>query len=53
VFLDMGGDHEKVCPYCSTLYVLDPKLKATESEPAGCLFEPVDPPVADQSFHAA
>ena len=36
VFLDMGGDHEKVCPYCSTLYVLDDRLKPTDSEPAGC-----------------
>jgi uncharacterized Zn-finger protein len=39
VFLDMGGDHEKVCPYCSTLFVLKGSLKATESEPAGCLFD--------------
>ena len=53
IFLDMGGDHEKVCPYCSTLYVLDSKLKPTESIPPGCLYEPVEPPVADQSFHAA
>jgi hypothetical protein len=49
----MGGDHEKVCPYCSTLYVLDANLKPTESIPPGCLYEPVEPPVADQSFHAA
>ncbi len=43
VFLDMGGDHEKVCPYCSTLYVLDSSLKPTESIPPGCLYEPVEP----------
>lgn len=36
VFLDMGADTEKVCPYCSTLYRFDPHLKATETIPAGC-----------------
>ena len=34
VFLDMGDDNEKVCPYCSTLYRYSPKLKATETSPA-------------------
>ena len=24
VFLDMGSDNEKVCPYCSTLYRYSP-----------------------------
>jgi len=38
VFLDMGDDNEKVCPYCSTLYRYSPKLKATETQPAGCLY---------------
>jgi uncharacterized Zn-finger protein len=38
VFLDMGDDAEKVCPYCSTLYRYDPTLKATETKPAGCLY---------------
>ena len=28
VFLDMGADDEKVCPYCSTLYRYDAALKA-------------------------
>lgn len=37
VFLDMGDDAEKVCPYCSTLYKYDPKLKATETVPEGCV----------------
>lgn len=35
VFLDMGGDDEKVCPYCSTLYRYDAKLSAQETVPAG------------------
>jgi len=38
VFLDMGDDNEKVCPYCSTLYRYSPKLKATETVPSGCLY---------------
>ena len=38
VFLDMGADSEKVCPYCSTLYRYNPSLKATQTEPAGCTF---------------
>ena len=37
VYLDMGADSQIVCPYCSTLYVHDARLAATESEPAGCL----------------
>jgi len=39
VYLDMGADNEKVCPYCSTLYVYDAALKADQSEPAGCLMQ--------------
>lgn len=38
VFLDMGDDSEKVCPYCSTLYVYNARLKAAETTPAGCLY---------------
>ena len=34
VFLDMGGDDQIICPYCSTLYRYDARLAATESEPA-------------------
>lgn len=42
VFLDMGEDTARVCPYCSTLYKYDPKLKPTETVPEGCLIaEPV------------
>jgi uncharacterized Zn-finger protein len=39
VFLDMGSDAQILCPYCSTLYVYDPRLEPTESEPKGCLVE--------------
>lgn len=38
VFLDMGDDVEKVCPYCSTLYRYDPALKPDETVPEGCLY---------------
>jgi uncharacterized Zn-finger protein len=37
VFLDMGGENETICPYCSTVYRFDPGLKPTQSRPAGCL----------------
>lgn len=35
VFLDMGDDDEKICPYCSTLYRYDPRLAADETDPPG------------------
>jgi uncharacterized Zn-finger protein len=38
VFLDMGADADKVCPYCSTLYRFNPALKATETRPENCLY---------------
>jgi uncharacterized Zn-finger protein len=40
VFLDMGKDSEIVCPYCSTLYVYDPKLPAGAANPPTAVFEP-------------
>lgn len=39
VFLDMGGDQETICPYCSTRYVHGDAIKASETDPPGCLFE--------------
>ncbi|WP_163271445.1 zinc-finger domain-containing protein [Chelativorans alearense] len=38
VFLDMGDDEERICPYCSTLYHYNAKLEAHETVPEGCLF---------------
>jgi uncharacterized Zn-finger protein len=38
VFLDMGDDNEKVCPYCSTLFRYNSSFKATQTEPVGCTF---------------
>ncbi|MGE3147518.1 MAG: zinc-finger domain-containing protein [Pseudorhodoplanes sp.] len=36
VFLDMGGDSEIICPYCSTLYRLDPAMGAHAARPEAC-----------------
>jgi uncharacterized Zn-finger protein len=40
VFLDMGGDDEIVCPYCSTLYRFRPDLHGQGSDPPGCAWTP-------------
>lgn len=37
VYLDMGQDAQVLCPYCSTLYIHDPRLSETESDPKGSL----------------
>ncbi|PLX37137.1 MAG: zinc-finger domain-containing protein [Hyphomicrobiales bacterium] len=37
VFLDMGGDSEAVCPYCSTRFVYDASLGAGDADPANCV----------------
>ena len=39
VFLDMGSDDEKVCPYCSTLYKYDASLGENGTNPAGALYD--------------
>ena len=38
IFIDMGDENEAVCSYCSTLYRYSPKLKANETNPAGCVY---------------
>ncbi|HEY8277069.1 MAG TPA: zinc-finger domain-containing protein [Methyloceanibacter sp.] len=43
VYLDMGHEAEIVCPYCSTLFILDPKLKADASDPPSCVYEVTAP----------
>ena len=35
IFIDMGGDGEAICSYCSTRFVFDPALHG-HSEPAEC-----------------
>lgn len=39
IFLDMGDDTEKVCPYCSTLFRYDAKLASGQSRPAAAAHE--------------
>ena len=42
-YLDMGADDEKICPYCSTLYVFDASVPADRTEPDGHLYDPDAP----------
>ena len=42
VYLDMGEDSQILCPYCSTLYIHDPRLKADESDPDSCVVKAPD-----------
>jgi uncharacterized Zn-finger protein len=37
IYLDMGSDNQILCPYCSTLYIHDPRLDAAETDPAECI----------------
>ena len=41
VFLDMGGDAEIICPYCSTLYRHDSSLDSHTARPAECALHDV------------
>ncbi len=36
IFLDMGGDTEIICSYCSTLYRFDPTLAPRAARPPEC-----------------
>ena len=36
IFLDMGGDTEIICGYCSTLYRFDPALASNAARPSEC-----------------
>ncbi|MBN8955136.1 MAG: zinc-finger domain-containing protein [Rhizobiales bacterium] len=36
IFCDMGDVNEFICPYCSTLYRFDAKLRPAEARPASC-----------------
>ncbi|WP_334175322.1 zinc-finger domain-containing protein [Pseudoxanthobacter sp.] len=38
VFLDMGDENEKICPYCSTLYRYDATLGHAQADPAACVW---------------
>lgn len=36
IFLDMGGDTDIICAYCSTLYRFDPTLAPGAARPPEC-----------------
>jgi uncharacterized Zn-finger protein len=38
VYLDMGHEMEIICPYCSTLYKHNTKLRADEARPAEAIW---------------
>ncbi len=38
VFLEMGDDNERICPYCSTLFVYDSSLAADEADPPEAVY---------------
>ena len=38
VFLNMGGAEEIVCPYCSTLFKYNAKLKSGEAKPEAAVW---------------
>jgi len=40
VYLDMGDESEIVCPYCSTHFVFNSKLKAGMADPQSAVFDP-------------
>lgn len=40
IFLDMGDADEIICPYCSTLYRINPALRANEARPPECAYHP-------------
>ena len=40
VFLDMGDENEKICPYCSTHYTFNSKLDSAAADPAGAVYNP-------------
>ena len=46
VYLDMGHEAHIVCPYCSTLFLHDHALKATETNPPSCIYAATAPPGA-------
>ncbi|MFC5385973.1 zinc-finger domain-containing protein [Aquamicrobium segne] len=38
IYLDMGEDDERVCPYCSTLYRYNATLAFSQTMPEGCAY---------------
>jgi len=38
IYLNMEGRKDIMCPYCSTSYIYDARLRPDETEPAGCSY---------------
>ena len=39
VFIDMGGDDDILCSYCSTRFVYDASLQEDEARPPECVWD--------------
>ena len=46
IYLNMEGKPHILCPYCSTIYIYDRRLRPDETEPAGCFYAPVASEIA-------
>ena len=42
IYLNMGDASEILCPYCSTLFCLDPSLGVHEADPADCAYGDIE-----------
>ena len=40
IYLNMEGKPQILCPYCSTRYIYDERLRPDETEPAKCFYNP-------------
>ncbi|MBA5724120.1 zinc-finger domain-containing protein [Candidatus Liberibacter sp.] len=40
IFINLGKENEKVCPYCSTLYRFNASLNLEQTVPEGCFLSP-------------
>jgi uncharacterized Zn-finger protein len=47
IYLNMEGKPDILCPYCSTIYTYDNRLRPDETEPEGCFYAPMADEVAN------
>jgi uncharacterized Zn-finger protein len=48
IYLNMAGREDTMCPYCSTIYIYDARLRPDETEPAGCFYAPAASKIASE-----
>lgn len=53
IYLNMAGKRAILCPYCSTAFIYDERLRRDETEPAGCFYAAGAEETAKQSKEAA